>query len=538
MSLKIQPPRPMPPETASVGQVLLKEDSPYRLIGEQLYEEFRDEDFADLFPAEGQPGISPTLLAFVTVFQFLEKLSDRQAAESLRMRMDWKYALHLPLAYAGFDYSVLSEFRDRLLRHQAEGRVFEQLVEKFRQLGLIKTRGRQRTDSTAVLTKVRWLSRLELVVESLRLAVGALLKADRTWTEALLPPSWEDRYGERLVTEHLSEKERQAYEAQIGADGQWLLSHVAGKDGPAGLRDLPEVQVLKTVWAQQFQSAQGQVAFREKPAGSGHELISSPHDPQARYSKKHGVAWIGGKLQVTETDDAGYPHLITDIIATRATQTDYKALPAIQARLSRRGCLPAKQYVDNAYMGGTNLAQSAQRGIDLIGPIYQNVTRQDQLPEGLSIQQFAIDLERGQATCPAGVQVAPQSRSPERIRFCFPDEVCAVCPLRPRCCLGQAGRSIQVSGDYPLLQAARARQKTDEFKEDYHRHRSGVEGCLSALVRGAGIRQSRYVGDPKRHLQALFSGTATNLTQAARWLAGERPKRHRRPWGLTAKSPN
>ena len=536
MSLKIQPPRAMPADTGAVGRALLKESSPYRLIGEQLYAEFRDEDFADLFSIEGQPGISPTILAFVTVFQFLEKLSDRQAAENLRMRIDWKYALHLPLDYAGFDYSVLSEFRDRLLQHQAEGRVFEQLLTKFCSLGLIKPRGRQRTDSTAVLSKVRWLSRLELVVESLRLAVGALLKADRVWTEALVPPSWEDRYGERFVTEHVSEKERQAYEAQIGADGQWLLSHLEGENVPAGLRDLPEEQVLKTVWAQQFREAQEQVVFQEKPSADGHSLISTPHDPNARYSKKRGYEWIGGKVQVTETDDDGYPHLITDIVATSSTQTDYKALSDIQARLAQRDCLPEKQYVDNAYMGGSNLARSARQGIELLGPIYQNVTKQDLLPEGLSIQQFEIDLEQGQATCPAGVQVAPQSRSPERIRFRFPDETCAACSLRSHCCLGNAGRSIRVSSHYPLLQAARERQKTDEFKKDYHRHRSGVEGCLSALIRGTGVRRSCYVGNPKRQLQALFSGSAANLKQVAHWLAGERPRRYRRSWGLAPKA--
>jgi transposase len=123
------------------------------------------------------------ILAFVIVFQFMEKLPDRQAAESLRMRLDWKYELHLPLEYLGFDFSVLSEFQDRLIAGKAEGRVFEKLVEQIRALGLIKESGKQRTDSLAMLTKVRNLSRLELVVETLRLAVGALMKVNREWSE-------------------------------------------------------------------------------------------------------------------------------------------------------------------------------------------------------------------------------------------------------------------------------------------------------------------------------------------------------------------
>jgi transposase len=141
MCLKVHGPWSMPADTEAVGKVILEENSAYRLIGEKLFSRFHEQDFVDLYSVEGKPGISPVILTFVTVFQFMEKLPDRQAAESLRMRMDWKYALHLPLTYAGFDYSVLSEFRDRLLEHHAEGLVFEQLVEEFQSMGLIKHEG-------------------------------------------------------------------------------------------------------------------------------------------------------------------------------------------------------------------------------------------------------------------------------------------------------------------------------------------------------------------------------------------------------------
>ena len=532
MCLKIQPPWPMPRDTGEVGKILLKPDSPYRLIGDKLFGRFHEQEYADLYPAEGQPGLSPIILAFITVFQYLEKMSDRQAAEGIRVRIDWKYALHLPLEYAGFDYSVLSEFRDRLLKHQAEERVFDKLVGEFRGMGLIKQRGRQRSDSIAILTKVRWLSRLELVIETLRVTVGAILEANREWGEEIIPPSWEGRYGERFVMARYSEKEWQDYQAHIGEDGQWLIAHLEGKSVPTEIGKLAEVQMLKTVWAQQFREAEGQVVFRQEVNSDGHSLISTPHDAEARYSKKRGTEWIGGKVQVTETDDAGYPHLITDIAATSSTQTDYKALPDIQARLAERACLPEKHYVDNAYMGGSNLANSAQQEIDLIGPIYQSFSKQEQLADGLTIEQFSIDLEKGQASCPAGVSVPAQMRTQERIRFHFPDAVCATCPLRPRCCLGQSGRTISVSEAYPLLQAARQRQVTAEFAHDYHQHRSGVEGCLSALVRGSGMRTSRYTSNRKRHLQTVFSATAANLKRTARWLAGKRPKRYRQPWEL------
>jgi transposase len=534
MCLKVQPPWPMPPETAAVGKVILKEDSAYRLIGDRLFERYSEYDYADLYSAEGKPGISPVILAFVSVFQFMERLPDRQAAESLRMRMDWKYALHLPLAYEGFDYSVLSEFRDRLLAHQAEGRVFEQLVQEFRSMGLIKERGKQRTDSIAMLMKVRRLSRLELVVETLRLTVGAILKTDREWGEALIPPSWEERYGERFVLQRHTKEEWAEHDQHVGSDGEWLIERLSGEGAPAEIKRLPEVQVLKTVWAQQFREAEGKIVYQAGTHYDGHTQIQTPHDPEARYSRKRIQEWVGGKVQVTETDDEGYPHLITDIAGTCSSKTDYESLSDIQIRLKERHCLPGEQYVDSGYMSGPNLAVSVQNGIDLIGPTVPVVSPQSKIPDGITTEHFDVDVEKLQATCPGGTSVGPDFGWKGKVRFLFPKEVCAACQLRERCCTGEGGRTLCVGTTYPLLQQARKRQKTEAFKQDYHKHRSGVEGCVSALARGNGMRTSRYIGHPKRHLQAVFCGTAANLKRTARWLAGDRPKRYHQAWGLTS----
>jgi transposase len=536
MCLKAQAPWPMPTETAAVGEVLLKEDSPYRLTGDKLFEHLCDTDFADLYSSEGKPGISPVILAFVSVFQFMEKLPDRQAAEALRMRIDWKYALHLPLTYTGFDYSVLSEFRDRLLAHEAEGRVFDHLVREFRAWGLITERGRQRTDSIAMLTKVRRLSRLELVVETLRVAVGAMLNADRAWSKHNIPPSWEALYGERFVMQRHSREEWAAYDQQVGPDGQWLLARLVEADVPAVIQALPEVQVLKTVGMQQFQETGEKVVYQVGTTYDGCAQIQTPHDPDARYSKKRVQEWVGGKVHVTETDDENQPHLITDIAATCSSHTDYTALPEIQARLKERLCLPSKQYADSGYVSGPNLAHSARQEIDLIGPAFAVISRQSKIPQGITTEQFVIDLVKGQATCPAGHAVQPDFGWAGKVRFRFPEEVCAACALRSRCCTGKRGRTLCVGTTYPLLQAARQRQATEAFKTDYHKHRSGVEGCLSSLVRGQGMRVSRYIGHRKRHLQALFSGTAVNLKRVAHWLAGDRPQRYHRPWALSAEA--
>ena len=140
-------------------------------------------------------------------------------------------------------------------------------------IGLIKERGRQRTDSIAMLMKVRRLSRLELVVETLRLVVGAMLKADRGWVEAIIPPSWEDRYGERFVLQRHTQEEWAEHDKHVGQDGQWLSAHLQGEGAPAEIRNLPEVQVLKTVWAQQFRETQGKIVYQVGTTYDGHTQI-------------------------------------------------------------------------------------------------------------------------------------------------------------------------------------------------------------------------------------------------------------------------
>lgn len=86
----------------------------------------------------------------VTVLQFAEGLSDRQAAEAVRSRIDWKYLLGLALEDAGFDFSVLSEFRDWLIAGEMEQQLLDLLLKRFRDRRLVKARGKQRTDSAHI----------------------------------------------------------------------------------------------------------------------------------------------------------------------------------------------------------------------------------------------------------------------------------------------------------------------------------------------------------------------------------------------------
>ena len=141
----------MPPEIATWGAKHLPPESAYRYVGDTLFMQWTDADFADLYHPEGKPAVSPVLLALVTIFQRYEHLGDRAAVHAVCTRLDWKYALHLPLDDAGFDARVLSAFRTRLLTQHAERRIFDTVLDQLKQHGYFKQRGTQRSDSTHVL---------------------------------------------------------------------------------------------------------------------------------------------------------------------------------------------------------------------------------------------------------------------------------------------------------------------------------------------------------------------------------------------------
>jgi hypothetical protein len=162
MSLQWQLSREVPADTAAVGQAILPEANVYRQLGDRFGELFPEEEqFAPMYMATGRSAVSPLLLALVLVFQISEKVPDRLAAEWVVSRIDWKYALHLPLTYTGFHFTDLGAFRQRLLDHHQERLVFDHLLARLNGMGLIKPRARMRMDSKHVLAGMQQLSQLE-----------------------------------------------------------------------------------------------------------------------------------------------------------------------------------------------------------------------------------------------------------------------------------------------------------------------------------------------------------------------------------------
>jgi transposase len=254
MSLKPTTIPPVAELTSQVARAAFPKGNPYLTLREAVGTIFRDEDFIELYPERGQPSLSPWRLALVTVLQFRENLSDRQAAESVRARIDWKFFLGLELTDSGFDFSVLSEFRDRLRLGGAEALLLDTLLVRCGELGLVKARGKQRTDSTRVLASIRVLNRLELVAETLHAALNELATVAPAWLQSVVPVDWYKRYSRRIEDDRLPQKEteRNTYARIVGADGFYLLELLERSESATGLKDLPQVQTLRHVWARHY----------------------------------------------------------------------------------------------------------------------------------------------------------------------------------------------------------------------------------------------------------------------------------------------
>ncbi len=536
MSMQPRPFPALPETTARVARTAFRKGSLYLTIGDEIGHIFDDEDFEDLYAVEGAPALSPAQLVLVLIFQALENLSDREAAEAVRARMDWKYALHLDLEDTGFDYSVLSEFRNRLVQEQGAQRVLDRVLERMRGLGLLKERGRQRTDSTQVLSVARTLSRLELVMETMRLALEELAVEAPGWLRQVAQPHWVERYsmvwrGNRMPK---SKAKRAELASSVGEDGVYLLQAIADEVAPERIVHLPAVEQLQRVWEQQYE--EGSVGWQWRPAGTlppAAELIATPHDLEARYAKRKGKNWTGYRLHFSETCDPAYPRLITHVELTPALQPDVAAVDTIHQGLKQRGCLPGQHLVDGGYMVGHTLADSKGKyGVDLFGPAPKNTTWQAKQKGGITTELFQIDWERKQVTCPQGQVSSQWSESHTRhgqptIHVKFPAATCRACLCRTRCTRSKDGRALQFAPSFPALKEARKRQQAEDFWEQYA-PRAGIEGTISEAARKHGARKSRYVGLQKTWLQEILLASAINLERAARWLMGDRPALTRR----------
>ncbi len=442
MTLHSQAIGPVPEETARIAHAVFRKGNLYLRIRDELGTLYEDPLFAVLFPNVGQPALAPWRLALVCVFQFIEGLSDRQAADAVRSRIDWKYILGLELADPGFDFSVLSEFRARLVANEVGQQLLDTLVEQFKARGWLKERGRQRTDSTHVLAAIRLLNRLECLGETLRAALNAIATVAPDWLRAWVPAEWFERYSECIEEYHLpkGEGERRRYAEVSGADGSLLLTRVYDENAPAWLREVPAVQILRQTWVHQFYVEEEYVHLRSKdelPPASLRQ--DSPYDPEAHYGNKRTTTWTGYKVHLTETCEENQLHVITHVETTEAALPDSEMTATIHEALAAKQMLPKDHLVDTGYVDADLLIKSQlEHGIRLVGPVREDIHWQVREGKGYDLSCFTIDWEQHTVTCPQGCSsskwaYARDCHGRETIQVRFRHSDCTPCPNRQLC---------------------------------------------------------------------------------------------------------
>jgi transposase len=376
----------------------------------------------------------------------------------------------------GFDFSLLSEFRHRLLAAGQEEVLLKTLLQVCRERGWLKERGKQHTDSTHVLAAIRTMNRLECVAETLRAALNSLAVVVPDWLRAQVPLEWYDRYGTRTEAYRFPKeaRKRQTLSEQIGSDGWRLLLAIRSANTPAWVSEVPAVEILRRVWVHQFWMEEGVMRWRsdtDSPPAS--ILISSPYDPEAHLRIKRSTVWTG--------------------------------------------------YVD----GEHRVSSQDTYGVELLGPVTTSPSWQSHAGQGFDHAGFTIDWQAKKATCPQGKisrkwTLKQDGHASEVIRIQFGKQDSLACPCRSQCTTALTNPRqllVRPQAQFEAIQAARHRQQTQEFKERYA-IRAGIEGTISQGVRAFDLRRSRSIGQAKTHVQHIIIATAINLSRLLAWLRG------------------
>ncbi len=528
MSLQAKPIEAIPELTAQVAQAAFPKGNLYMKWRDELGLMYEDEQFAELYPDDGQPALSPWRLALVTIVQFAESLSDRKAADAVRGRIDLKYLLGMELTDPGFDFSVLCKFRARLLTGDVLPLLLDRMLELLMEKGFLKSRGKQRTDSVHILAAVRDLSRLEFVGRTMLHALNSLTIVAPDWLKAIIPEEWPERYRTRWQDYSLPKTKTKRHElgTQVGQDGRFLLKALYASQAPNWLREIPAIETLRQVWIQNFYEEESQLCWRVSgnipPAALS---ICSPYDTEARYNIKRQTAWTGYKAHLTESCDSDEPHLITHVITTEATIQDTSVVDELHDALTAKALPPSEHIVDQGYSDSASIVTARDtHGIEMVVPIRSDRSWQQRAGNGHGLQDFRIDWKAQQVTCPQGKTSASwvpgqDIRGNPRYEVMFNTSDCTPCKARSICTQSKRKRrklTIRPQPQAELIQSMRDAQVTEAFKSRYA-IRAGIEGTISQAVVALNMRRTRYRGLQKVHLQHVATAIAINLQRMYNW---------------------
>lgn len=507
-------------DTDYLCEGLIPADSFYRKFRELVWPLIQDEQFEAMYCGDnGRPPIRPSLLVMATILQFQKNLSDREMERACLYDIEIKYALGLKLDERPFDHSSLGDFRKRLLESGKEKAVFDSILGRLVDEGLIEKGEIQRIDATHIIADIAIPTMVTLVKKGIYEVLKPLKKRYRQAFKEVTKGINLGEYSREEINHDASgrldlEKRKKKLVEVVGAARQ-VLNQAENINGDPILQR--RVETLKRILRENIEEGQDGLPkeknYKEKPSN----LLVSPIDPDARYgAKSDKKRFMGYKANVTESVKGGF---ITNIKAMpgnrRDGETTVEAVTAQQAY----GLIPGKIIGDTAYSDGQYRKDLKKHGTTLVAPLRdRNLRTRAVYPKSM----FHYDEKKETLTCPQGVTTRESYRDYQKdlTIFHFPMSRCNKCPVQSQCTNSAEGRrTVGISKVNAELREAEVYNRTEQFKEDM-KLRPAIEGKLSELVRYHGLRRARYRGLKKVNLQCYFTAAAVNIKRWIKLIAG------------------
>jgi hypothetical protein len=494
-------------DTTSFVEPLVRSDSIHALLHRECRELFPDGLFGDLFADLGRRSVPPLVVAVVMVLQRLEGLSDREAVERFTFDARWKYACGgLPFDHPGFAHTVLVDMRARLARSERPERIFERTLEVARGAGLLGVR--RVLDSTPLYDAVATMDTVTLVRSAIRGVLAASGGREASLRSRLRRDD-EYRTGGKPAADWDDAEARLALVDALARDGDAVLAALEGEPLAAPLAEA--AALLATVLGQDLEDGpDGRIRIARRVAA---DRVISTVDPDTRHGRKtQAHSFDGYKGHVALDPDA---ELVTATAVTAGNAGDASVVPALLgvelAGAAETGQEPVTVYGDAAYGSGEVLAT-----LEAAGAVSRVKVQPPNAPGGrFTKDDFAVDLDAGTVTCPAGrvARLTRHGRGESRARF---RSACAGCPLATRCTASASGRAIEIGPHEARLAEGRAATRDPAWMADYRATRPKVERKLAHLVRRQhGGRRARVRGRLKVGADFSLLAAAVNLARLA-----------------------
>lgn len=485
-------------DAESVAGHLLKSDSVFAFLAAHRSRLFPEEMFADLFPSRrGRPSVPAEVMASVITLQALHGLSDNETVDAVTFDLRWKAACGLAVTAPAFHSTTLTYWRRRLAASDRPNRIFEAVKTVVAETGVLAKKTRRALDSTVLDDAVATQDTVTQLIAAIRRVGREVPGATEVIASRCTAHDYDDP-GKPAIAWNDQAAREVLVDALVG-DAHRLLGHLPDQDlGPRAAEALALLALIAGQDVEPVEDSDGtdgrwRIAQQVAP-----DRVISTVDPDARHVHKSVHRRQDGfKAHLAIEPDTG---IITDCALTKASgAADSEATIAVDLLDTEDD--PVAVLADSAYGSGEFRAHLAARGHhDIVKP----APLRPAVPGGFTVDDFTVDHDARQVTCPAGV-----TRSITASGSAVFGVACANCVLRGRCTTAVKGRSLSFRAHDALQRQARRRARNPLWLNEYRRHRPMVERSIAWLTRGN--RKVRYRGVAKNDHWLHHRSAALNL---------------------------